>query len=82
MSAHLLRWLVGPSPRLARGIAAALVVAAVLLASGGDASAQAGDAGAGKPMYDLKCALCHGVKGDGKGPGADLLDQKRGYLNF
>jgi DMSO reductase family type II enzyme heme b subunit len=32
-----------------------------------------GDAGAGKGVYDLKCALCHGDKGDGKGAGAELL---------
>ena len=40
------------------------------------ASAQSGDANAGKAMYERKCALCHGVKGDGKGPAADLLDPK------
>src|SRR5687767_12641032 len=32
-----------------------------------------GDANAGKAVYDLKCAGCHGVKGDGKGPAAELL---------
>ena len=32
-----------------------------------------GDANAGKPVYELKCAGCHGVKGDGKGPAAELL---------
>ena len=39
----------------------------------GLARAQQGDANAGKPVYDAKCALCHGVKGDGKGPAAELL---------
>ena len=34
---------------------------------------QAGDAKAGKPLYDLKCAGCHGEKGDGNGPGAEHL---------
>ena len=37
------------------------------------AFAQAGDATAGKAVYERKCALCHGVKGDGKGPAAELL---------
>jgi DMSO reductase family type II enzyme heme b subunit len=32
-----------------------------------------GDANAGKAVYELKCAGCHGVKGDGKGPAAELL---------
>jgi mono/diheme cytochrome c family protein len=30
----------------------------------------------GKEIYTAKCALCHGVKGDGKGPGADNLPLK------
>jgi DMSO reductase family type II enzyme heme b subunit len=42
----------------------------------GIAAAQGGDAGLGKVLYERKCALCHGVKGDGKGPAADLLDPK------
>jgi DMSO reductase family type II enzyme heme b subunit len=46
----------------------ALVVAAPALVS-----AQAGDANAGKPVYQLKCIGCHGEKGDGKGPAAELL---------
>jgi DMSO reductase family type II enzyme heme b subunit len=33
--------------------------------------AQKGDPGAGKAVYDRKCALCHGEKGDGNGPGAE-----------
>src|ERR1041384_3515053 len=37
------------------------------------AFAQAGDAGAGKAVYERKCMLCHGEKGDGKGPSAELL---------
>ena len=32
-----------------------------------------GDANAGKALYELRCAGCHGVKGDGKGPAAELL---------
>jgi DMSO reductase family type II enzyme heme b subunit len=35
--------------------------------------AQAGDAGAGKAVYERKCVGCHGEKGDGKGPAAELL---------
>src|SRR2546428_4397023 len=37
---------------------------------------QAGDANAGKAVYERKCLLCHGEKGDGKGPAAELLDPK------
>jgi DMSO reductase family type II enzyme heme b subunit len=35
--------------------------------------AQAGDAGAGKVVYERKCVGCHGDKGDGKGPAGELL---------
>jgi DMSO reductase family type II enzyme heme b subunit len=41
-----------------------------------EASAQSGDAGIGKVIYERKCALCHGVKGDGKGAAAELVDPK------
>jgi DMSO reductase family type II enzyme heme b subunit len=37
---------------------------------------QAGDANAGRAVYEKKCALCHGQKGDGKGPAAELLVPK------
>src|SRR5262245_53267337 len=37
---------------------------------------QAGDATAGKAVYERKCAGCHGDKGDGKGPAAELLDPR------
>src|SRR5438132_249122 len=45
-------------------------------ASASPAGAQAGDAQAGRAVYERKCALCHGEKGDGKGPAADLLDPR------
>jgi DMSO reductase family type II enzyme heme b subunit len=52
----------------------ALVVAVLLpWMLPGEGSAQAGDANAGKAVYERKCLLCHGVKGDGKGPAAELL---------
>ncbi|HEY7364668.1 MAG TPA: c-type cytochrome [Methylomirabilota bacterium] len=38
--------------------------------------AQPGDANAGKVVYERKCAGCHGDRGDGKGPAADLLDPR------
>jgi DMSO reductase family type II enzyme heme b subunit len=53
-----------------------LLSALGLLALTATAWAQAGDANAGKAVYDQKCALCHGEKGDGKGPAAELLDPK------
>ncbi|MGH7391377.1 MAG: c-type cytochrome [Candidatus Rokuibacteriota bacterium] len=49
---------------------------ALLLAQASVGYGQAGDAAAGKPVYDLKCAGCHGEKGDGKGPAAELLDPR------
>jgi mono/diheme cytochrome c family protein len=30
----------------------------------------------GKEIYEKKCALCHGVNGDGKGPSGDSLNPK------
>jgi DMSO reductase family type II enzyme heme b subunit len=55
---------------VARG---ALVVVASIVAGVAPALGQAGDAAAGKAVYERKCALCHGEKGDGKGPAAELL---------
>ena len=51
---------------------ACAVLAAGLALAAGDAAAQ-GDANAGKASYERKCASCHGLKGDGKGAGAELL---------
>jgi DMSO reductase family type II enzyme heme b subunit len=55
----------------------ATVLAATFIALVGAApalvGAQAGDANAGKAVYQLKCVGCHGEKGDGKGPAAELL---------
>jgi DMSO reductase family type II enzyme heme b subunit len=58
---------------LARAAVSVGAVVGVLMVPG-LAGAQPGDGGAGKPVYDLKCAGCHGVKGDGKGAAAELLD--------
>jgi DMSO reductase family type II enzyme heme b subunit len=62
--------------RLTRGLARGAIFLAVTLISPSLAGAQAGDATAGKAVYERKCALCHGEKGDGKGPAADLLDPR------
>jgi len=40
------------------------------------AHAATGDANAGKILYDRRCAPCHGIKGDGNGPAAELLDPR------
>jgi DMSO reductase family type II enzyme heme b subunit len=48
-------------------------VTLALLALPAAAWAQAGDAGAGKAVYERKCAGCHGDKGDGKGAAAEEL---------
>jgi DMSO reductase family type II enzyme heme b subunit len=46
-------------------------VAPLILAR--SAHGQSGDGNAGKAVYEAKCALCHGSKGDGKGAAAELL---------
>ncbi|MET0488562.1 MAG: c-type cytochrome [Candidatus Rokuibacteriota bacterium] len=56
----------------------ALALALVLVA-GPPAFAQ-GDANVGKAIYEQKCLLCHGDKGDGKGAGAEhLLPRPRDF---
>ena len=60
----------------ARHLAVAAAVALALSGAPSRAAAQAGDAGAGKAVYERKCAGCHGEKGDGKGPAAELLAPK------
>ncbi len=61
-----------------RGGSATIALAAGLVAllGAGPASAQSGDAAAGKAVYERRCALCHGERGDGKGPAADHLDPR------
>src|SRR5262245_49740514 len=63
--------------RLARCIAQSVtltsVLGAVMACGASPAGAQPGDAAAGKVVYERRCAGCHGVKGDGKGPSAELL---------
>ena len=67
----------GRPHRAARTLfASACLVAVALLAVASPAGAQQGDAQAGKAVYEKKCALCHGEKGDGKEPAADLLDPR------
>jgi len=53
--------------------AAGVRIVAALLLLFGAAPAWAQDANAGKAVYERKCLLCHGEKGDGKGPSAELL---------
>jgi DMSO reductase family type II enzyme heme b subunit len=53
--------------------AALLAVVALVAATPAPVGAQAGDANAGKAVYQLKCIGCHGEKGDGKGPAGELL---------
>src|SRR5215467_9169413 len=60
----------------ARSSIALAVTVLVFIAMPTLAWAQAGDATAGKAVYERKCLLCHGEKGDGKGPAAELLDPK------
>lgn len=48
----------------------ALIVCGALAAP---AFAQSGDKAKGAEIYDRRCAWCHGVQGDGQGPGAARL---------
>jgi DMSO reductase family type II enzyme heme b subunit len=65
------------SPSPARRFALVALIVLVFVGAGiGSAFAQAGDAQAGKLVYERKCAHCHGEKGDGKGPAAELLVPK------
>ena len=57
-------------------LAAAGLIALSLSAAPSPVAAQAGDAAAGEAVYERKCAGCHGDKGDGKGPAAELLAPK------
>jgi DMSO reductase family type II enzyme heme b subunit len=52
---------------------ASLVSRGVAALQPSDAGAQAGDPGRGKPLYEAKCALCHGASGKGDGPAAERL---------
>jgi DMSO reductase family type II enzyme heme b subunit len=65
--------------RLAAAAPTAILIIGVVTAVGAllapPARAQ-GDANAGKAVYERKCLLCHGDKGDGKGPAADRLDPR------
>ena len=55
------------------GVLAVVVGALLVIGIPSLGAAQAGDATAGKAVYELKCMGCHGDKGDGKGPAAELL---------
>ena len=59
-----------------RLVTAAGLVALSLGAAPSQVAAQAGDAAAGKAVYERKCAGCHGDKGDGNGPAAELLSPR------
>jgi len=55
-----------------------VVVVGVLLGIGllGPVSPAAAQYERGKVLYDDKCQLCHGLKGDGKGPAAVSFNPK------
>jgi mono/diheme cytochrome c family protein len=57
----------------------ALACAAILCFVAGSIQirdAQAADVAKGKALYEERCILCHGPKGDGKGQGAIALNPK------
>lgn len=58
---------------MVRGCSAGVLFFALFAWAPPFAFAQAGDANVGKAVYERKCLLCHGEKGDGKGPAGELL---------
>lgn len=62
-----------PRPRIPAAAVAAVggVLAAAVL--GPPAWGERGDPQAGRAVYERRCAGCHGDKGDGQGPAAELL---------
>ncbi|MEW6775080.1 MAG: ethylbenzene dehydrogenase-related protein [Bdellovibrionota bacterium] len=52
-----------------------LLLSSFLFLGGAD-KAFSKDAGSGQALYEANCAICHGVKGDGRGPGSYLLSPK------
>jgi mono/diheme cytochrome c family protein len=57
-------------------IACAVAMFCLITGYGGPKSAEGADLGKGKAIYQEICMLCHGPKGDGKGPGAIALNPK------
>ena len=56
----------------------AFVIAGVVFGTGflfADSS-EVGEYEQGKNLYDNKCQLCHGIKGDGNGPAGSFLSPK------
>jgi DMSO reductase family type II enzyme heme b subunit len=62
-----------PRPWVVRLIVCASFAASLSLAADVTTAVAQGDANAGKAVYEQKCLLCHGVKGDGNGAGAEHL---------
>jgi DMSO reductase family type II enzyme heme b subunit len=58
---------------MVRLVMCASVAASLSLAADVPTALGQGDANAGKAVYEAKCLLCHGEKGDGNGPGAEHL---------
>ena len=53
-----------------------IVVICLSLGYGWVKDGEGADPAKGKALYEERCMLCHGPKGDGKGPGAVALDPK------
>lgn len=70
-------WEEGEHKHSARpGLAHVAAGAGALLTPTPAAAQSTGDAAQGQTVYEKKCLLCHGEKGDGAGPGAPLLDPR------
>lgn len=63
--------------RLIKNFAVILILG---LAAGAYAQPQEGqrDYASGEALYQSRCQFCHGIRGDGKGPGASVLNPRPG----
>ena len=59
-----------------RTLGCAIAVFCLLLGYGWVKDGEGADPERGKALYEETCMICHGPKGDGKGPGAVALDPK------
>jgi mono/diheme cytochrome c family protein len=66
----------GKAMAMRRTIECAIALVCLMLGYGWVKNVEGADPARGKALYEERCMLCHGPKGDGKGPGAVALNPK------